>query len=114
MKKKYYIDGKLVRTSERVYTHAVLRNGKVIACSGSLQLAQKEMGYWIGRCNSAIAGSQKAIAAIDAGRSSILVTSGRYKYRCEVSPAKRAQYLADIEEYTRRKSEYSIRPLETQ
>lgn len=112
MRKKYYIDGNLVRTSERVYTHAVLRGENVISCSGSLQLAHKEMGYWVGRCNSAIEVRQRAIAAIDAGRSSIMVSKGRYKCRWDLNPAKRPVYLAEIEGYEREKASYSIRTLE--
>lgn len=41
MKKKYYLNEKLVRTSERTYTHAITYKGKLIACCGSYDLAIK-------------------------------------------------------------------------
>ena len=112
MKNKYYIDGNLVRTSARVYTHAVLRNGEVIACSGNLQLAQKEMWYWLKRCDTAIDRSRKAVSAIDAGKSYFTIEGRRGRYRVEADPAKRAQYLDDIERLEKEKTVYSIRELE--
>lgn len=41
MKIKYYLNGKLVRTSERNYTHAITYKGMLIACCSSEELAKK-------------------------------------------------------------------------
>ena len=41
MKNKYYLNGKLVRTSERDYMYAITYKGKVIACCANRELAQK-------------------------------------------------------------------------
>lgn len=41
MKNKYYLNEKLVRTSERTYTHAITYKGKLKACCGSYDLALK-------------------------------------------------------------------------
>lgn len=41
MKNKYYLNGKLVRTSSRDYMYAITYKGKVIACCGNGEIAQK-------------------------------------------------------------------------
>ena len=41
MKKKYYLNSKLVRTSERDYMYAITYKGKVIVCCGNGEVAQK-------------------------------------------------------------------------
>lgn len=41
MKNKYYLNEKLVRTSEKNYTHAITYKGRLIACCGSYDLALK-------------------------------------------------------------------------
>lgn len=38
---KYYYNGIKIRTSDNVYTHAVIRGEKVIACCGRKDLADK-------------------------------------------------------------------------
>lgn len=40
---KYYINGIKVRTSNNVYTHAVVCGTKILGCCGSYALAQKKM-----------------------------------------------------------------------
>lgn len=44
---KYYYNGQKVRTSDNVYTHGILYNGKVIACCGSKALAEKRLSQEI-------------------------------------------------------------------
>ena len=41
MKNKYYLNGKLVRTSARDYTHAITYKGRVVACCGNEEIARK-------------------------------------------------------------------------
>ena len=41
MKNKYYLNGKLVRTSKRDYMYAITYKGKVIACCANGEVAQK-------------------------------------------------------------------------
>ena len=41
MENKYYLNGKLGRTSERDYMYAITYKGKVIACCANGELAQK-------------------------------------------------------------------------
>lgn len=41
MKNKYYLNGKLVRTSARDYMYAITYRGIVVACCGNEEIAQK-------------------------------------------------------------------------
>lgn len=41
MKYKYYLNGKLVRTSKKNYTHAITYKSELIACCGSFEIAKK-------------------------------------------------------------------------
>ena len=41
MKIKYHLNGNLVRTSERNYTHAITYKGQLIARCGSFEIAKK-------------------------------------------------------------------------
>ena len=41
MKNKYYLNEKIVKTSERNYTYAITYKGRLIACCGSCDLAMK-------------------------------------------------------------------------
>ena len=43
LKIKYYVNGKLVRTSENEYKYAIMCGEKLIACSGTLVNAQKRL-----------------------------------------------------------------------
>ena len=49
MKNKYYLNGKLVRTSERNYMYAITYKGKVIACcrdgENALKRYKSELKY---------------------------------------------------------------------
>ena len=51
MKTKYYLNGKLVRTSYNNYEYAITFNGRLIACCGDEAKAQKrfnsEVSYFI-------------------------------------------------------------------
>lgn len=108
---KYYIDDKLVRTSDRTYTHAVLSGEAVIACCGSHKLAIKEMNRRIGEWNSRITSCKKAIAAIEAGKKKYWIKVGRMDYCCTVDQS-REEYEKDIANYERCKEGYSVRELE--
>ena len=67
---KYYIDDKLVRTSNRTYTHAVMEGGKhpSTSCCGSYELAHKEMTRRANGFESNIRYWKRVIEALDAGK----------------------------------------------
>lgn len=74
---KYYFGDRLVRTSERTYTHAVLRGDQVVACCGRLDLAEKEATRRRNVVQSNIDFAQKCLDAILSGKKSF-----RHTERC--------------------------------
>lgn len=76
-KTKYYFGDRLVRTSERTYTHAVLRGDQVVACCGRLDLAEKEATRRKNLVQSNIDFAQKCLDAIRSGAKSF-----RHTERC--------------------------------
>ena len=67
---KYYIGDRLVRTSDRTYTHAVLRGDQVVACCGRLDLAEKEVARRRNHVQSNIDFAQKCLDTLRAGKRS--------------------------------------------
>ena len=109
---KYYIDDKLVRTSKtRTYTHAVLVGDEVKSCSGSYELAKKELDRRIAALNDSIKNCKLAIAAIDEGKKFYWTTFNRRSYKAEIHST-REEYLGYIADYEERKTRYHIRELE--
>lgn len=67
MKNKYYVNGKLVRTSENEYTHAIMVRTKCIACCGSLALANKRFNSEYNEIKRDIEWHKKALKEIENG-----------------------------------------------
>lgn len=112
---KYYIDGKLVRTSKtRTYTHAVLFDDEVVACCGSYLLANKELDRRLAHLCAANRDYRAAIEAIDNGKSyymARLCSDNRRPYK---NPIKRSreEYMKWIAENEDKKTRLHIRELE--
>ena len=111
----YYIDGKQVRKSERTYTHAVLHRGQAVSCSGSYDLAVKEMARRLKQLDGYIEERKMAIKAIDAGKTYYIIRAknkhGSYVEKIKIRYT-RDEYLAQIAKYEEEKTHYSIRALE--
>lgn len=108
---KYYIDDKLVRTSDRVYTHAVLKGDRVVSCAGSFELAQKALtreGFFE---REALNENKAAIRAIDAGKTEFQVTTRRGWYKVRVTGT-REQYESRVAYFEEVLKSYHIRELE--
>ena len=108
---KYYIDDKLVRTSDRTYTHAVLFDDEVLSCCGSYQLAQKELNRRLANHEENIRDSRLAIKAIDEGKRFYMTTVCRRAYKVKIERS-REEYLERIADNEARKTRYSVRELE--
>ena len=79
---KYYYNGKLIRTSNHVYTHAVLTpDGKVIGCRNGLANAQRAKDAERGMANNDRRDAEAAIKALRAGRSFYFYHVGRMQYK---------------------------------
>ena len=74
---KYYFGDRLVRTSDRVYTHAVVRGEQVVSCCGRMDLAEKEVTRRRNALQSNIAFYQKCLETLNAGKKSF-----RHTQRC--------------------------------
>ena len=86
MKTRYYYNGKLIRTSDHVYTHAVLDNeGKCVACRNGLEQAMRAKEAEKTFAKNGIRDCEAAIKALEAGKSYYFYKLGRcqYKYRFE-------------------------------
>ena len=79
---KYYIDGKLVRTSDHIYSHAVIntKNGKVIGCRANEQNAQAIITSAIHAQEVNIRNAKSHINAILNGKKTYKVIDGRKSY----------------------------------
>ena len=55
---KYYYNGKKVRTSDNLYTHAIIKGEKVIACCSRYDLAVKRLNQEINYFNKDIASNE--------------------------------------------------------
>ena len=112
---KYYIDERLVRTSERAYTHAVLFDNEVFSCCGSFLLANKELSKRIAHLDACNRDAHAAIAAIDEGKSYYMArvfSDSRRPYKCPIKRS-REEYMEMIAENEDKKTRWHIRDLET-
>lgn len=109
---KYYINGKLVRTSKNTYTHAVMFDDIMLSCCGNYERATKEMGKRISEVRSRIKDYEAAIKAIDAGKSYYMTTICRRSYKAEVKHS-REEYEGYIAAAQGRITRYHIAELET-
>lgn len=81
---KYFYEGKLVRTSTHVYTHAVLDDeGKCVACRNGLEAALKAKEAEKSFFKTIIRDSNEAIKALKAGRKGYFYKMGRSQYFCK-------------------------------
>lgn len=114
-KKKYYFDGRLIRTSDRVYTHVVLRGDKVVSCCGRLELAEKELSRQKNRATADIKFFQGCLKALQDGKASIRYTErvGRRSFTGVYKITEPAEYyqnkIAELESLIRN---YRAEPLE--
>lgn len=111
---KYYIDGKLVRTSDRTYTHAVLFDDDVRSCCGSFLLAQKELNRRLSELCTANNDYLAAIEAIDNGKTfymARLFSDSRRPYKQAIKRS-REEYLEFIAQNEDKKTRWHIRELE--
>ena len=78
-KKKFYYNGRLVRTSEnREYTHAVLNEfGGCMACSSSYKLALSNITKEVSYSERVIANANALLKALEAGKSDYWIMDGR-------------------------------------
>lgn len=74
-KTKYYIGDRLVRTSERTYTHAVMRGDRLASCCGSLALAEKEATRLKNAARESINFSVRCLEASLAGKPRVTYTA---------------------------------------
>ena len=81
MANKYYYNGKLVRTSDHIYTHAVLNEkGEVIACRPSFEKASNVITSEVSKAKKAINENNKGIEARKAGKDGFWTKDGNTKY----------------------------------
>ena len=112
---KYYIDERLVRTSDRTYTHAVMFDDEVCSCCGSFLLANKELSRRLAHLDAGIRDARAAIAAIDEGKSYYMARMFSDSRRPYKNPIKRSreEYMSWITENEDKKTRWHIRELET-
>lgn len=109
---KFYIDGKLVRTSKtHDYTHALMWHDSVISCHGSYEQAVKALNRKIAERNYDIENNRAAIKAIDEGRTNYLWKFGRERWQAKVSEP-RENYEATIVRLKECITHYHVRELE--
>ena len=108
---KYYINGKLIRTSKNTYTHAVLLDDKVVSCCGDLEKARKALAREIAECDRYIRNYTAAVKAIDEGKSYFMATYGRETGKEKIT-CSRETYAAMVKRNEDIKTRYSIRELE--
>ena len=97
---KYYINDRLVRTSDRIYTHAVMFDDEVRSCCGNLQLATKELNRRLSALDVSSSDCRKAIKAIDEGKTYYMATFDRrpYKEKIRYTREEYMQFIANSED----------------
>lgn len=98
---KYYYNGKLVRTSDHEYTHAVIdmSTGKCKGCRASEEKAMAIKAEEIGKYEARITGCLKQIKALEEGKTFWYCKYGRdtFKTPIRMSKAELEQMMADIQ-----------------
>lgn len=108
---KYYIGDRLVRTSDRTYTHAVMRGDQVIACCGRLDLAEKEASRLRSNAQSNIDFSKKCLDTLRAGKKSFRHTEriGRRSFTDTIVLDEPAEYyVGRIEHWEHQMKSYRV------
>lgn len=112
---EYYIGERLVRSSERTYTHAVLRGDQVIACCGRLDLAEKEAANHKKVALGNVDFYQKLLKAKIAGKPYVIHTErfrGR-NYTEKILLGEDIEYYeSKVSQYEHQATLYHIEPLE--
>lgn len=114
-KKKYYFGDRLVRTSDRTYTHVVLRGNEVVSCCGRLELAEKELTRRKNRAMADIEFIQGCLKALREGKTSIRYTErvGRHSFTGIYKITESAEYYQNrIAELMNLFYSYRVEPLE--
>lgn len=80
---KYYYNDKLVRTSDRTYTHAVINmeTGECLSCRANKAGAEQEISSRIARERTGIENCSSAIKALNRGLNYYFPKIGRRSYR---------------------------------
>lgn len=81
---KYYYNGKKVRTSDNLYTHAIIKGEKVIACCSRYDLAVKRLNQEINNFNKDIASNEKFLQEAIEGKQDDCIGYFKVKNRCEL------------------------------
>ena len=84
---KYYYNGELIRTSDHIYTHAVIdtKTGKAVACRNGLDKAEAAKLDETRLARSDIRDLNEKIKAIKAGKNKFWVKVGRTGMWCKIS-----------------------------
>lgn len=84
---KYYYNGQLVRTSDHVYTHAVIdtKTGKAIACRNGAEAAEAAKNAELSSARSNIKYFEDMIKAMKAGQNHFSYKIGRCTARARIA-----------------------------
>lgn len=117
---KYYYNGKLVRTSEHAYTHAVIdtKTGKAVACRNGLRNAESARQSELSLTRGDIKYYEDMIKAMKAGRSHFFCKSGRctvkHKIADNMTIEKAERKITELKGWIdKRLGELIVVPLET-
>ena len=118
---KYYYGGKLVRTSDHVYTHAVLdtTSGKVVACRNGADKAEAARVAELSLCRGDIKYYEEMIKAMKKGREYFIYTIGRATEKAKIAEdmtvEKAEQRIEELKAWIeKRLSELAVVPLEAE
>lgn len=114
-KKKYYFGDRLIRTSDRIYTHVVLRGNDVLSCCGRLDLAEKELVRRKNQARTNIEFYQSCLKALQRGKTFIRYTEriGNRSFTGTYKIAETPEYYQNcIVKLQNLISSYRIEPLE--
>lgn len=102
---KYYYNGKLIRTSDHIYTHAVIdtKTGKAIACRNGLDKAEAAKMDETRLTRNDIRDLNEKIKALKAGRDRYWVKCGRRGMWVRISEK---STIENCEEHIKRCEEY--------
>lgn len=81
---KYYYNGKKVRTSDNIYTHAIIKGEKVIACCSRYDLAVKRLNQEINYFNKDIASNEIFLQEAIEGKHDECIRYFKVKNRSEL------------------------------
>lgn len=117
---KYYYNGKLVRTSDHTYTHAVLdtKTGEAVACRNGIEKAESARQSEMSLARGDIKYFEDMIKAMKAGRNYFFYKIGRCTEKAKIADdmtiEKAERRITDLKGWIdKRLSELIIVPLET-